>query len=271
MVGRALKLELDPRHEVRAMTRAQLDVTNAERVEAVVAEFRPHAIAHLAAWTDVDGCEQDAARAERVNTGGARNVALSARRHHARMLYASTDYVFDGTATAPIQEGARPNPINEYGRSKLGGELAIQEILTDYYIVRTSWVFGEGGRNFVDTVLRLAEDNPVIEMVEDQVGCPTYASDLAAALVRVIESRDFGIYHITNDTECSWYTLAQEVLKVIGSDVLLLPVGSDRFPRPARRPRYSVLANYRLHHILAYRLRSWREATREYVGTKVTA
>ncbi|HVP39790.1 MAG TPA: dTDP-4-dehydrorhamnose reductase, partial [Candidatus Saccharimonadales bacterium] len=227
MVGRALTRELTLRHEVRATDVGDMDVTDAAAVERTVAEFRPHAVAHLGAWTDVDGCELDPERAHRVNGQGTGNVVEACRRHRARMLYVSTDYVFDGTATAPIPEEARPNPINAYGRSKLEGEQAVQAGLTEHWIVRTSWVFGEGGRNFVDTVARLAAERDVIEMVDDQVGCPTYASDLAPALVRVLESRHYGIYHATNDNECSWYMLAQEILHRVQSRAALVLVTSE--------------------------------------------
>jgi dTDP-4-dehydrorhamnose reductase len=147
----------------------------------------------------------------------------------------------------------------------------VQATLTEYWIVRTSWVFGEGGKNFVDTVVRLAGERDVIEMVDDQVGCPTYASDLAPALVKALESRHYGIYHATNDTECSWYMLAQEILKQQAREVSLVPVGSDAFPRPARRPKYSVLAHYRMHTVLLHRMRTWREAVREYLEVRGNA
>ena len=265
MVGRALVHALEPRHDVRGYRHEQLDVTRGDAVEQAIAEYRPHAVAHLGAWTDVDGCELDPERAMRVNAEGTRRVAESARKHRARMLYVSTDYVFDGTASRPIPEDAAPHPINTYGRSKLEGERAVQSLLTEYFIVRSSWIYGAGGRNFVDTVLRLAEERDRIEMVEDQVGCPTYALDLAAALVVVLESRAYGLYHITNDTEATWYLLAQQVLRTIGSDVLLIPVKTEQVPRPARRPLYSALGNYRLHHILDYRMRPWRGAVRSYL------
>jgi dTDP-4-dehydrorhamnose reductase len=271
MVGRALLRELRDRHEVLATDVAEMDVTDAAAVERTVAGFKPHVVAHLGAWTDVDGCEQDPAKAMRVNGGGTRNVAEACARHGARMLYVSTDYVFDGTATAPIREEAPTCPINEYGRSKLDGEEAVRATLVEHWIVRTSWVFGEGGRNFVDTVLKLAAERDMIEMVDDQVGCPTYAADLAPVLVKVLESRSYGIYHVTNDTECTWYMLAQEVLRREGREVRLVPVGSEAFPRPARRPKYSVLAHYRLHTVLLHRMRTWREAVREYLGTRVSA
>ncbi|MBI5837652.1 MAG: dTDP-4-dehydrorhamnose reductase [Candidatus Eisenbacteria bacterium] len=271
MVGRALVRELTPRHEVLATDVDSMDVTDAAAVERTVAGFRPHAVAHLGAWTDVDGCELDPAKALRVNGDGTRHVAGACRAHRARMLYVSTDYVFDGTAREPIREDARPNPINEYGRSKLAGEAEVRKALTEHWIVRTSWVFGDGGKNFVDTVARLAEERELIEMVDDQVGSPTYAADLAPALVTVLESRHHGTYHATNDNECTWYMLAQEILRLRGSTASLVPVPTEAFPRPANRPRYSVLANHRLHHVLGHRLRSWREAVREYLSTGVPA
>ena len=270
MAGRALTRELAVRHQARALTHQQLDVTDAAAVEKAVADYRPHLIAHLAAWTDVDGCELDPAKAQRVNGQGTQNVVDSARRHHARVLYVSTDYVFDGTANSPIQEDAPVNPINEYGRSKLAGEKAVQT-LTEYFIVRTSWVFGVGGKNFVDTVARVAFEKDSIEMVEDQLGCPTYAPDLAEALVKILETRSYGIYHVTNDTECTWYMLAQEILKRVGSDARLTPISSEQLSRPARRPRYSVLANFRLHHLLGFRMRPWREALADHLEQAVAS
>lgn len=268
MVGRALARELTARHEVKALTHAQLDVSDPGAVETAVAGFRPHVIAHLGAWTDVDGCELDPAKAMRVNGDGTANVVKSARRHHCRVLYVSTDYVFDGTATSPIQEEAQTHPINAYGRSKLAGEEAVKT-LPEHYIVRTSWVFGEGGKNFVDTIARVAFEKDTIEMVEDQLGCPTYAADLAEALAKILESRFFGIFHVTNDTECTWYVFAQQILKLVGSEARLTPVESSSLDRPAPRPRYSVLGNFRLHHVLAHRTRTWREALAEYLGERV--
>jgi dTDP-4-dehydrorhamnose reductase len=230
-----------PGHEVRGTT---VDVGDHDAVHAAVLELQPHRIVHAGAWTDVDGCESDVDRAFRSNTLGTRNVAEAARRAGAHVLYLSSDYVFDGESTRPYTEWDEPNPLSVYGRSKLAGE---RELHPGDTIVRTSWVCGRTGRNFVKTMLRLAaEGDGPVSVVADQVGAPTMAADLAQAVARLsIEARP-GTYHVTNQGAVSWYELACAVFEAAGENASRVkPIATADLdpPRPAPRPRMSVLDN----------------------------
>lgn len=229
-------------HDVVGLTHGDLDVA----VEAdVVAAFRDHApdlVVHAAAWTDVDGCEEDPDRAHRVNALGAWWVARACALVAAPMVHLSTDYVFDGHGTSPYTEFDRIQPLNEYGRSKAAGEQLVRQTLREHYIVRTAWVCGARGRNFVRTMLDLAEQRDELRVVDDQVGCPTFTRDLAAAIVELGVTGRFGTYHRTNSGQCSWYDLAAATFDLAGIDVTLSRTTSAEFRRPAPRPAYSVLS-----------------------------
>ena len=230
-------------HEIVALTRAQLDVADRDQVLQAAGLVEPDAVVHAGAWTDVDGCELDADRAYQVNSLGTRHIVEGARMVGARVCYVSTDYVFDGTASSPYREWDDPNPRSVYGRSKLGGE---RELDPGSTLVRTSWVCGLNGRNFVKTVLRLADERDELTVVDDQHGCPTFTPDLAEMIRRLVVARLPGTFHVTNQGSTSWFGFAREILAAAGLDpgrVRPIPTAALDPPRPAPRPANSVLDN----------------------------
>jgi dTDP-4-dehydrorhamnose reductase len=253
-------------HDVIALSRADLDVTDAEHVRRVVAAAEPRAVVNCAAWTDVDGAETAEAAATAVNGVGAGNVARAAAETGARVVQVSTDYVFDGGKREPWVESDPVAPICAYGRSKLAGEEQVAAATADHAIVRTAWLFGAGGRNFVDTMLALGEERDEVSVVTDQVGSPTWTCHLADALVEMAERRgDVGIFHGAGAGACTWYELAVEVFADAGMRCRVLPTTSERFPRPARRPAYSVLGTERE---AAPVLPAWQEGVAGYLSEK---
>lgn len=236
-------LESSARHEVIPATRSQLDVSNRDQVGIALGELSPDVVIHAGAWTAVDDCESDPARAFAVNSLGTRNVAEAARRVGAHVVYVSSDYVFDGRAGRPYTEWDLPNPLSVYGRSKLGGEM---ELAPSDAVVRTSWVCGRHGSNFVSTMLRLAKGNGPVRVVADQLGSPTFAKDLAAILCWLAIDRRPGTWHVTNQGETSWFGFAQAIFGAAGADVARVePITTAQLspPRPAERPARSTLAN----------------------------
>ncbi|MYS18742.1 dTDP-4-dehydrorhamnose reductase [Streptomyces sp. DvalAA-14] len=250
MLGRDLTavLAADPGAEVTALARADLDITDGPAVDAAVAGR--DVVVNTAAWTDVDGAEQDEAAATRVNGDGVRRLAESCARHGARLLQLSTDYVFAGDADRPYREDSPTGPLGAYGRGKLAGERAVRELLPERgFVVRTAWLYGAHGRNFVRTVLELAERRDTLDVVDDQVGQPTWSRSLAGRLAVLGEGAlagraPAGIYHGTAGGQVTWFGLARAVFELSGLDPRRVrPTTSDRFPRPARRPAYSVLGH----------------------------
>jgi dTDP-4-dehydrorhamnose reductase len=236
-------------------TRAELDVTDAAAVRAALG---PDDLAiNCAAWTDVDGAEEHEDEALRINRDGARSVAEAA----GAVLYVSTDYVFDGTKREPYVESDPVNPQTAYGRTKLEGERATAEANPRHYIVRTSWLFGPGGKNFVETMLGLG---PEVRVVDDQVGSPTFTGHLADALARLARTEDYGVHHLTASGSCSWFEFAREIFARAGSDTRAEPCTTADFPRPAPRPAYSVLGSER-----GDRLPTWQEGLDAYLGVRV--
>ena len=247
------------------------DVTDIERTINGIHKVGPDVIYHLAAWTDVDACESDLARAARVNFQGAWAVALGAEELHCRLVHLSTDYVFDGRATRPYRENAATNPLSVYGRTKLLGEQAVIRSCRRHVVVRTSWMFGRGGRNFVDTIRLKSAQAPRIEVVADQIGSPTWVRDLCRPLWELGSSSHYGIYHLTNDGQCSWFELAREVVRLTGVACEVVPSDTAAIARPAPRPAYSVLDNRNFKKRFGKVLRPWQEALRSYLsGTPST-
>lgn len=244
-VGREVveAFEREGQHDVVACDRDDLDVTNRDRVLQMITTAEPDAVVHAGAWTDVDGCESDPDRAFGVNALGTRHVVEAARLVNARVCYLSTDYIFDGTASRPYHEWDAPNPLSIYGRSKLGGEA---EMGRDDTVIRTSWVWGRHGRNFVRTVLGRARAGEKLRVVDDQQGCPTFAGDLAGMVRRLVVARLPGVYHVTNQGPTTWYRFACEVLEAVGLDRgVVTPISTEEMDprRPAARPLNSVLDN----------------------------
>jgi dTDP-4-dehydrorhamnose reductase len=260
-------------HDVVALSRAELDVTDAGHVRRVVAAAEPRAVVNCAAWTDVDGAETAEAAATAVNGDGAGNVARAAAEVGARIVHVSTDYVFDGErehagggAGEPWIESDPVNPLGAYGRSKLAGEQQVAAATPEHAIVRAAWLYGAGGRNFVDTMLALGDERDEVSVVTDQVGSPTWTVHLAEGLVELAErGGDVGILHATGGGACSWYELAVEVFDRAGMRCRVLPTTSDRFPRPARRPAYSVLGTERDE---APVLPPWQDGVAAYLSEK---
>jgi dTDP-4-dehydrorhamnose reductase len=227
--------------DVVALAHSELDVTDAAGVERTVARAAPDVVINCAAFTDVDGSEADPQGALRVNRDGARNVAAAAP----RVVYVSSDYVFDGTKESPYLESDPTAPISSYGRSKLAGEHATAAANPRHFIVRSSWLFGVGGRNFVDTMIKVGRERGEARVVADQVGCPTYTGHLAEALVRLAAGEEYGIHHLAGAGSCSWFELARAIFERAKIDCRVVPCTTAEYPLPAPRPAYSVLGTER--------------------------
>ncbi|MEA2443695.1 MAG: dTDP-4-dehydrorhamnose reductase [Thermoleophilales bacterium] len=249
-------------HEVVAATHADLDITRPRAVRDVLRAERPDAIINCAAYTKVDAAETDEARAAEINGAGAGIVAAEAADIGAAIVHPSTDYVFDGTKRVPYVESDPTNPMSAYGRTKLSGEREVAAATDRHYIVRSSWLFGAGGGNFVETMLKLAGDLSQIVVVRDQIGSPTYTGHLADALVRLLDQESYGIHHIAGSNECSWYEFAVEIFRQAGVDVSVFSCTTEEFPRPAPRPAYSVLGTERDYPIV---LPDWQEGLASYL------
>lgn len=266
MLGHAIR-DVFSDVELVGFTYDTLDITALDDVMKKVREARPDFLINAAAFTDVDRCESEAETAYLVNGLGARNIAMACEEIKCPVVHISTDYVFDGDKNAPYDEWDNTNPAGQYGVSKLLGEKLLSALTNRFYIVRTSWLYGKYGRNFVDTIVRLLSEREGLEVVNDQRGCPTYTVDLAGAL-RELLGKGYGTYHVTNSGSCSWYDFAVEIALKIGSKKKITPVTSDRFPRPARRPANSVLGNTMLRLEGVKEPRPWQEALGEYLGSK---
>lgn len=222
------------------------DLTNEKGTKEFILDYQPDVIVHCAAYTDVDQAEDERKLCYQINVEGTRYVAEAAKKLDAKMLYISTDYVFDGQGEKPFEVTDKPNPINYYGETKYQGEQEVQNLLDKHFIVRTSWVFGEHGDNFVKTMLRLGKERDEISVVADQYGSPTYTGDLAELILKMIKTDKYGIYHATNEGFFSWYDFAKEILKAADVDVKVNPVSSDKFDTKAKRPRNSRLSKHSL-------------------------
>lgn len=270
IVGRAMAAEARRRGwTVAAPTRAETDVTDPAALERALAEARPELVVNAAAFTKVDACESEPERAFRVNGEAVGRIAEAARGAGARLVHLSTDYVFDGEGRAPYAEDHPTGPRSVYGASKLEGERRALE-LPDALVVRTSWIFGAGGPNFVDTMRArmtagVAGEGP-LRVVDDQVGGPTYAPFLARALADLGESRASGVVHYQNREPVSWYQFAREIARRLGSPIEILPASTAEVPRPARRPPYSVLAVERFERAVGRRVEDWREGLVDHLA-----
>jgi dTDP-4-dehydrorhamnose reductase len=248
-------------HDVTGLARRDLDITDPDAVRAAVAAARPDAVINCAAWTDVDGAEEHEADALRINGTGAGNVAAAAP----YVVHVSSDYVFEGSATLPYRESDATAPAGAYGRSKLAGEVLVAAA-GEHAIVRSAWLFGIHGSNFVATMLRLGEDRDKVNVVADQFGCPTFTGHLAGALVDIAERRLSGILHVAGGGSCSWHELAQATFDEAGLDCRAAPVTTAEFPRPAPRPAWSVLGSTRPD---APVLPPWRDGLSAYLRSEV--
>ena len=253
-------------HELILTDYDTLNIADGQVVSAMMRQVKPQAVVHCAAFTNVDGAEADFDGAFRVNVVGSQNMAAACLATGARMVYISTDYVFDGNSEKPYREFDQTNPQSVYGLTKLHGEEMVRRILGRHYIVRTAWLYGEGN-NFVRTMLNLAAKQHTLRVVNDQVGPPTSTVDLTKVIFRLLESDAYGTYHASCQGQCSWYEFACEIFRQAGKDVKVLPVTTSEFVRPAKRPVYSVLDNHMLRMTVGDPMRSWLESLREYLWT----
>jgi dTDP-4-dehydrorhamnose reductase len=263
LLGQALMREWNG-DQVDGLTSRDADIRNAGQIQSVLARTRPDWIVLAAAYTDVDGCESHQDRALAVNRDGAVNVAEAARRAGARLMFLSSDYVFDGTKTSPYEVDHQRNPQSVYGKSKAEAEVLLLAVLPEVCIARTSWLFGVGGKCFPDTILKLAVTRPTLDVVDDQRGCPTYCPDLAKAIIQLCRKNAYGIVHVTNAGNCSWFEFARKIVKGANLTTVVNPVTTQQMPRPARRPAYSVLSLDSLQRWEVH-MPTWQDALQRYL------
>ncbi|PES17451.1 dTDP-4-dehydrorhamnose reductase [Bacillus cereus] len=252
--------------EVFGFGREELDITNEEQVREKVLAIKPNIIIHTAAYTQVDQAESDEETAFKVNAEGTKYLAQAAEAVEAKFCYVSTDYVFDGTNNEPYKTNDETNPQTIYGKSKLAGEQYTSEYCSKYFVVRTSWVFGLHGNNFVKTMLRLADERSELEVVNDQFGSPTYTNDLARFIIELVETNKYGIYHASNSGVCSWYEFAKEIFRQSNRSINVNAISTAEFQRPAQRPAYSVLEQKKIAEQGLIMLPNWKEALGRYLS-----
>ena len=256
--------ELEKRgHKAIGVDRKEMDLTSTDQIKECIENVNPEAIIHCAAYTAVDKAEDEEELCRRVNAIATKEIAEYAKELDIPMIYISTDYVFDGTKDGEYTEDDIPNPINVYGKTKCEGEIYVQELLEKYYIVRISWVFGENGNNFIDTMLRLAKDRDKLNVINDQIGSPTYTKDLAPLLVDMIETDKYGIYHATNEGYCTWYEFAKEIFKIANLNIEVTPIDTSEYPTKAMRPRNSRISKEKLK---IYNFYNWKCALEDYIS-----
>ena len=238
-----------------------LDITNSENIDKIFSEEKPDIVIHCAAYTNVDKAEEDIDTARLINSKGTENIAKACKKYDATMVYISTDYVFGGDGNTPYKPMDKTNPLGVYGLTKWEGEEAVRNNLEKYYICRTSWLYGHHGKNFVETMISLA-NKPELKVVDDQIGCPTWTVDLSGAIVKIINEKPYGTYHTCGGGSTSWYGFAKEIFEGVNIKVNLMPCTTEEFPRPAKRPAYSVMENDGL-------LRDWKKALKDYIALRV--
>ena len=251
-------------HEGIGVDIQEMDITDAASVEKVITEAAPDAVIHCAAYTAVDAAEDNVDLCRRVNAGGTEKIARVCKALNCKMMYISTDYVFNGQGTRPWEPDDKREPLNVYGQTKYEGELAV-ETLEKFFLVRIAWVFGVNGKNFIKTMLNLGKTRDHLTVVADQIGSPTYTYDLARLLVDMIETDRYGRYHATNEGLCSWYEFACEIFKQAGMNVTVSPVTSDQYPAKAKRPMNSRMDKSKLDEMGFKRLPSWQDALGRYL------
>ena len=243
---------------------SDLDITNVNKVNSFVNENKPDVIINCAALTDVEKCETEIDMAYKINTVGPKNLASAANRIGADIVQVSTDYVFAGNVNKSLTEFDEVNPQTIYGKSKLQGEVFVRNLNPKHYIVRTAWLYGDGD-NFVKTMLNLSKTNKPLKVINDQTGTPTSTVDLSKVIIKLVEDKNYGLFHCTCKGECTWYEFTKEIFRLKGIATEVLPCTTDEFPRPAKRPEYSVLRNYMLELTTGDITRTWQEAIEEYI------
>lgn len=254
-------------NEVYGFGYEEMDITDKNCVMEIISKIASDIVIHCAAFVDADGCETNIKDAFNVNTIGTGNVVIASKITKSKMVYISSDYVFDGEKNSPYLEYDIPNPISIYGISKYAGEQIVKHYLEKFFIVRTAWLYRRVGKNFVNTIINLAKNKKELKVVNDQVGSPTYVPDLAKAISTLISTDYYGIYHITNSGKVSWYEFTKKILKYADiKDVKVSPISSEELNRPAPRPKYSVLKNLNLEKKKIYKMRNWELALKDYFG-----
>ena len=284
MLGQAICKKLAGQHEVvgidikelsafssQLSTFYKIDITDRDLAIQRVEEINPEFVIHCASYTDVDGCELNSQKAHELNVTATATITEGCKLTSSYMIYLSTDFIFDGKKSSPYAEKDKPNPINIYGKTKLKGENAVKDMLDKYLIIRTSWLFGKGGKNFVDIILNKAKKEKKLKVVDDQIGRPTYTVDLSEAIAGIIsglriKNSGLSLLNITNAGSCSWYEFAREIIRLAGiKDVEIIPASSEELGRPARRPKMSILDNTQFHQIYGKNLPSWEDGLKRYL------
>ena len=257
-----------PKIEFVFCSSSDLDITNKENCETVFNRIKPDFCINTAAYTAVDKAESDPKKAELINVIGAKNLAECCKKSRAKLIHISTDFVFDGSKKEPYKESDLPNPKGVYGLTKLEGEKAIQKVFDAYYIIRTSWVYSQFGNNFMKTMLRLASERTSLSVVNDQIGTPTNAVDLANAILKIVETNSrkshFGFYNFSNEGQCSWFDFAKKIFEINEVKIDLNPIPTTQFPTPAERPKYSVLDKTKIKTTFGIAIHSWEDSLEKY-------
>lgn len=261
------QLKCNSKYEVVTTDRTELNIVDIKQVSDFLSKQKPDIVINCAAHTAVDLCETDIENAYRINALGPRNLAIACEKIGAKLVQVSTDYVFNGNGTRPYREDDMTNPNSIYGTSKLKGENFVKEFCSRYFIVRTAWLYGDGN-NFVRTMLKLAQANKELNVVDDQVGSPTSTVDLAKAIINLIDTEYYGIYHGTCEGQCSWYEFAKKIFEIKNIDIKVNPVTSEEFKRPAPRPAYSVLDNFMFKLVDLNTFRPWEDSLEEYLNNE---
>jgi dTDP-4-dehydrorhamnose reductase len=269
MLGSDLLLKLNMGHEVAGLDKEEIDIVSASECKAAVKDIEPEIVINAAAYTNVDGCETAKDECFAVNAEAVKNIAEACHDKNILIIHFSTDYVFDGTSKQPYKEDHQCNPVNTYGASKMAGERYLRSLSENYILIRTAWLYGVKGRNFVQTILEKVKTTKKLTVVDDQVGSPTYTKDLAAAVDLLIEQNAKGIFHITNRGSCSWYQFAVKILQESGlEDVDVVPIKSDQLQRLAMRPSYSVLNMQKFIQTTGKTMQPWQLGLQDYLESR---
>jgi dTDP-4-dehydrorhamnose reductase len=267
MLGSDLCMRMFVYHDVTGKDIEDVDITSSESCNDLISETRPDVVINAAAYTDVDGCDAEREKCISVNAEGVKNIALACQERGIKIVHFSTDYVFDGQKKKPYLEEDTCNPVNVYGQSKLMGERFLQELSTNFILIRSAWLYGRNGKNFVKAIIEKAKSEKCIEVVDDQIGTPTFSWDLAGAVQLLVEGHHTGVFHVTNRGSCSWYKFALKIVETIGmTDVQIKPIKSDMLARPAKRPNYSVLSCRKFIEATGKTMRYWQVAIDDYIG-----
>ncbi|MCC0641127.1 MULTISPECIES: dTDP-4-dehydrorhamnose reductase [unclassified Clostridioides] len=252
------------KYDILPTTRDDLDISNQANVDSFITYNKPDVIINCAAYTKVDACEDNIETSYKINSLGARNLAIASKKVNAKLVHISTDYVFNGISKYPYKEDNKTEPNSIYGKSKLMGEKFVEQFSHKYFILRTAWLYGDGN-NFVKTMIKFSKQNKEVNVVDDQFGSPTSTVDLAKVIINIMETENYGVYHATCEGECSWYDFAKKIFELKNIDIKVNPIKSKDFKSKTQRPQYSVLDNFMLKLIGLNSFRKWEESIEEYL------